>query len=165
MSETDPVAMVAAAVMDIRPAAFGTMLHAGGRYEQFSADLVTRTVHLTLAGWVAAVNGDDATLAAIAQPDAARWLRQLARRPPLIAPGPRVTAIEVWALDADADPATLQVKFDFAGRLLSADPGRDEGETMFAGILDLTLAGTGPWQPSSCRIQTTSRELHSLVLV
>jgi len=116
MSEIDPVTMVAAASLDIRLAAAETMRHAGARYERFSADLVTRTACLAVAGWAAAVNGDDATLAAIAQPDAARWLRHLVRQPVLIAPGPRVTTIEIWALDADTEPALLRVKFEFTGR-------------------------------------------------
>jgi len=156
MSEIDPVTMVAAASLDIRLAAAETMSHAGARYEQFSADLVTRTACLAVAGWAAAVNGDDATLAAIAQPDTARWLRHLVRRPVLIAPGPRVTTIEIWALDADTEPALLRVKFEFTGRQRTADPGRDEGEgeTLFAGMLDLTLTGSGPWQLSSGYIRT-----------
>jgi hypothetical protein len=70
-----------------------------------------------------------------------------------------VIAIDIWRLDAAADPPRLRVKFEFAGRRLvegqgqAADAGQD---TDFVGLVDLTLDGTGQhqWRLSSGHVDT-----------
>jgi hypothetical protein len=94
---------------------------------------------------VLAVDGDDTALMAMAQPDASYGLMHPVRKPWQVAKGPRVTRIEIWDLEANAEPARLRVMFSFAGRRRFTDPGQADaaadGETMSAGMLDLELAG------------------------
>ena len=71
-----------------------------------------------------------------------------------------MTQIELGALDVGAEPPRLRLRFEFTGRRRFADPAQVDstayGETAFIGLLDLTLAASGPspWHLSSGQVQT-----------
>lgn len=160
MSESESVTLIQATSVDVRASVTETMRHAGVRDGRLGSDLVSRTARLAVAAWARAADGDDTTLAAMGQPDAAYWLMHPAGKPWQVAPGPRVTRIEITDLDADTEPARLRVMFHFAGRRRFADPGQADstadGEMLFAGLLNLTLSAGGrwPWQLSSGHVAT-----------
>ena len=75
-----------------------------------------------------AVGGDDTALAAMAARETAHWLLHPVHEDWQVAPGPMVTAIEIWGFDATgagAEAARLRVRFEFGGRRLLrvAKPG------------------------------------------
>ena len=76
-----------------------------------------------------------------------------------------MTRIEISGLDADAEPPRLRVMFQFAGHRLFADPSladtAADGETLFVGLLDLTLSADGswPWQLASGHVETLDQFL------
>jgi len=157
--------MVAAARLEVTPWAAETMRLAGERDNRLGASAVARATRLAVAAWAMAVEGDDTTLTAMAQSDAAHWLLHPAMEHWQVAPGPRVTRIKISRLDAgtgaeaDVDQPKLQVDVEFTGRRRFDDPSRidaADGDTLFIARLDLTLAGTGPepWQLSSGRVWT-----------
>jgi hypothetical protein len=112
-----------------------------------------------VAAWAAAVDGDDAALAAMAAPDAdaVHWLLHPVYKTWQIAPGPVVTSIEAHV---GSDPGLLWVYFEFSGRRRFADPlRRDDDETLFAGLLQLRLAGDGSWRLASGQVKTLDEYL------
>jgi len=153
------VASARAASLTVGSPVAETMRQAGARDHRLGADIVSMTARLAVEAWAMAVNGDDTALTAIATPDAAHWLMHPVRKPWRVAPGPIVTGIEIWDLEASADPPRLRVRFEFAGRRDFEEPGKAEGaddETLFVGLLDLTLqdAGRRSWQLSSGHVRT-----------
>lgn len=159
MSESELVALVQAASLEIPASVTETMRHAGARDNRFGRDLVGRTARLAVAAWAKAVGGDDTALAEIGQPEAVHRLMYPVGKPWQVAPGPRVTKIEIEALEADAEPPRLRLMFHFVGRKRLDDPGQADGaadsEMPFVGLLDLTLS-TGrpwPWQLSSGHVE------------
>jgi hypothetical protein len=112
---------------------------------------------------VLAVAGDHAALGAMASPDVAQWLLHPVKKNWQVAAGPTVTEIDVWRLDADADPPRLRVSVRFTGRQAFDDLTAGEGdvraspgasETEFAGLFQLALAHTAGWRLVSGRVQT-----------
>ncbi len=164
----ESVASARAASLAVGPSVAETMEQAGGRDHRLGADLVSMTARLAVEAWAMAVNGDDTALAAIARPDAAHWLMHPVRERWRVAPGPIVTGIEIWDLEASAAPPRLRVRFEFAGRRHFEEPGQAEAadggaahggaadETLFVGMLDLTLqdAGRRSWKLSSGHVRT-----------
>ena len=144
MTDSEAVRLAWALSLDIHPAVTETMRQAGARDTRLGADQAGWAARLAVAAWVVAVDGDPGTLAAMAQPEAAGEVLRLAGvgGSPVVA-GPYVTKIEVWDLTADMVPPRLRVMFQFVA-----------GGTEFAGLLDLTLPDTGPWQLSSGSIKT-----------
>jgi hypothetical protein len=128
---------IQAASLDAPATVTETMRHAGARDARLGGEFIATTARLTVAAWATAVDGDDTTLAAIGPPEAVRLLMHPVGKPWRVAPGPRVTKIEIWGLDADADPQRLRVMFHFAGRRLFADPSQadiaTDGEMLFVG--------------------------------
>ncbi len=160
MSESESVAAMRAARLEVRAPVAETMRHAAAVDGRLSAGPVGQAVRLGLAAWVMAVDGDDTALMAMAQPDAVYGLMHPFGKPWQVADDPRVTRIEIWDLLANAEPPRLRVIFRFAGRRRFTDPGQADaaagGEIMFAGMLDLELAGSGsqPWRVSSGSVRT-----------
>ncbi len=112
---------------------------------------------LAVAAWESAVNGDEAALAAMADPDVSHWLLHPVYKPWQIAPGLVVTSID--ARDG-ADPGLLWVYFEFSGRRRFTDPpGPDDAETHFAGLLQLKPAGDGSWRLASGQVKTLDEYL------
>jgi hypothetical protein len=116
MGESESARMVRAASLEILAPAAETMRHAGASNDWLSADRVSQAARQAVAAWAMAADGDDTALTAIAEPDAAHWLMHPVRKPWQVAPDPRVTRIEIRALEADAEPARLRITFQFAGR-------------------------------------------------
>ena len=159
MSEAESVRSVHTAALDVRSSVTETMRRAGAREGRFAADLVVDAARLAVAAWAMAVDGDTTTLAALADPDVVHWLLHPVRKHWRVAPGPIVTQIEIWDLEDSADPPRLRISFRFAGRRLldNPDPAEDAGgETVFVGLLDLTLddAGQQTWRLASGHVRT-----------
>jgi hypothetical protein len=163
MTAAESIAMAEAACLEVYPSVTDTMQLAGARDSRLGTDVVTRTARLAVAAWAMAVDGDDAMLAAIAQPDAAYFLMHPPRESWRVAKGPKVTRINITGLDADAVPAQLRVGFEFAGRSPSEDLGRAgaDRDTQFVGLLTFTLrdAGRWPWQLTSGHAETLDQYL------
>jgi hypothetical protein len=167
MGEGEKATLVDAASLKVYPVVAETIRSAGSRDDRLDAGHVTRAARLAVDAWVRAVDGDDTALTAMAEPDAAHWLMHPVRKNWQVAPGPSVTQIQIWGLEAGADPPRLSLSFQFTGHRQLADPsladpsladpsladpspaGRTAAaaaeETVFAGLLSLVLQGTGPW--------------------
>ncbi len=159
MSEGEKATLVDGASLEVYPVVAETMRSAGSRDDRLDAGHVTRAARLAVDAWVRAVDGDDAALTAMAEPDAAHWLMHPVRKNWQVAPGPSVTQIRIWGLEASADPPQLSLSFQFTGHRQLADPSLADPsladpssadrtaaeETVFAGLLSLVLQGTGPW--------------------
>jgi len=161
MSERENPTLVDGASLEVYPVVAETMRSAGSRDDRLDVGHVTRAARLAVDAWVRAVDGDDAALTAMAEPDAAHWLMHPVRKNWQVAPGPSVTQIQIWGLEAGADPPRLNLSFQFTGHRQLTDPsladpsladpspaGRTAAaaeETVFAGLLSLVLQGTGPW--------------------
>jgi hypothetical protein len=158
MGESESARSVQAASLYFFAPVAETIRHAGAGNDWLSADRVSQAARQAVAAWAMAADGDDTALAAIAEPDAAHWLMHPVRKPWQVAPGPRVTRIEIRGLEADVEHARLRVAFQFAGRRHYEDPAQARGDadsvTVFVGMLDLELAGSGACRISSGRVQT-----------
>ena len=159
MNDADSVRSAHTAALSVLASVAETMRQVGARDGRLDAELIASTARLAVAAWVMAVNGDVATLAGHSGPDAVHWLLHPVRKPWRVAPGPVVTQIDIWGLDASAEPPRLKVSFRFSGRQLADDPDQGEktgGETLFAGLLVLTLGDGGqqPWQLASGHVMT-----------
>jgi predicted lipid-binding transport protein (Tim44 family) len=111
-----------------------------------------------VAAWAEAVDGDDARLRALAGDDAVRALLyggDAEARTRLVVRGPRLQALRIAALDAQADPATLTIEATLSGRRYVEDrdtlelvSGSRDDETTFTERWTLRLDGTGgnPWR-------------------
>jgi hypothetical protein len=155
MSEREKATLVDGASLEVYPVVAETIRSAGSRDDRLDAGHVTRAARLAVDAWVRAVDGDDAALAAMAEPDAAHWLMHPVRKNWQVAPGPAVTQIRIWELEAGTDPPQLSLTFQFTGHRQFA--GRAAGEeTVFAGLLSLALQGTGPspWRLVSGHVRT-----------
>jgi hypothetical protein len=158
MTAAESIAMAEAARLEIYPSVTEIMRLAGTRDSRLGSDVVTRTARLAVAAWAAAVDGDDAMITAIAQPDAAYFVLHPAKESWRVAKGPKVTRIKITGLDADAEPPELRVGFEFAGRLPVEDSCRADADrdTQFVGFLTFALrdAGRWPWQLTSGHAST-----------
>jgi hypothetical protein len=122
-----------------------------------SASASAAAARRAVDAWELAVNGDDAALAAMAEPDVIHWLMHPVYKPWQIAPRPSVTSVRDTP---GAEPALLWVRFEFSGRRRFTDPpGQDDSETPFAGLLELRQAGDGAWRLTSGQVQTLDEYL------
>lgn len=164
MSEPESVRLVQAASLEIRASVAETMRQAEAIDHRYSADSVGRTVRQILVAWAKAVDGDGSALAAIAQADTVYDLLHPSRGTLWqVAPGPAVTRIEVWGLEADREPPELRAQFRFTGHRRFDDPRQSEEvgtDPSFVGSLGLKLPDSGPWQLSSGRIETLDEYEH-----
>jgi predicted lipid-binding transport protein (Tim44 family) len=123
---------------------------------RFSPDVIEVAVRRAASGWATAVDGDDARLEAVARPEAVRsLLRPQGEGTRLVVRGPRVTRMTVAGLDAGAQPPTVTVELQLAGRRyvenrdtlerLSGDPARERtwAETW---VLALDGDAANPWR-------------------
>lgn len=160
MSEPEHARSVSAASVVIRPAVTEAIGQAGDA--RLSADAVTAAARQAVAAWAAAVAGDGAALAAMASTDAAHWLLHPVRKNWQVAPGPVVTEIDVWGLNAGTQPPVLKVSFRFTGTQVFGAPDGDAGASAegacgdadFVGMVNLRLAGTAGWQVASGHVRT-----------
>ncbi|MFL5824516.1 MAG: TIM44-like domain-containing protein [Solirubrobacteraceae bacterium] len=86
---------------------------------RFAPDVLEVAARRTVGAWAQAVDGDDAPLAALADPDAVLDLLHPGDptgQTRLVVRGPRVKRIKVVGLDAAAAPPTMTVEVDVEGR-------------------------------------------------
>lgn len=143
VSEPEAAAMVQAASLDLYPSVTETSRRAADR--GLGLDRISSAARQAVTAWVMAVNGDDARLAASGEPHIVSFLLRDPWKRWHVVRGPRVTGIEIWRLEADREPPSLDLKFQFSGRRIFPDPSRalaselSEGETQFVGTLALAL--------------------------
>ena len=173
MGERETAGLVERAKLEVSPAVSETMRNAGSHDDRLDAAHVTHAARLAVASWLRAVDGDGTALTALAEPEAVHWLLHPVRKNWQVAPGPSVTRIRIWGLEADTDPPKLNLSFQFTGHRQFADPdpaapdladpsladrttaaAAASAETVFAGLLSLVLQGTGPWRLASGHVQT-----------
>jgi hypothetical protein len=158
MGGAESEGLVEAASLEVYAAVSEAMRQAGARDSRLGADAVIGAVRRAIAAWVLAADGDETALAAVAGPQAAHLLLHPSGGRWQVAPGPAVTLIQVWGFEPDAEPPRVRASWRFTGRRGFTDPGpnatAEEGQTTFAGLLDLTLAGSGQWQLSSGHVDT-----------
>jgi predicted lipid-binding transport protein (Tim44 family) len=122
---------------------------------RFDPDLIEASVRRVVEAWAQAVDGDDDALDAAARPAAVAELLHPgdpSRQTRLVVHGPRVGALQIVALDASAEPATIAVELRVAGRRYVED--RDTAAVV-SGSRDradewtehwtLALDGDGAW--------------------
>jgi predicted lipid-binding transport protein (Tim44 family) len=113
---------------------------------RFAPDVLEAAARRALAGWAEAVDGDDAALDAIAEPEAAHELLHPgdpAGTTRLVVRGPQLRALRIVALDAEADPPAMIVEADVAGRRYVED--RDT-TTVLSGSKDRQVLFTERWR-------------------
>jgi hypothetical protein len=164
VSESEPSRPVR---VEIMPSAAEQARLAATRDRRLGADAIAEAARLAVAAWAMAVDGDGAALAAMAEPAIRDTLIQLPWNTWRVAPGPRVTSISIWALEADNEPVRMRLGFRCTGRRrydagsAGASTSQEAAETEFAGLIDLTLTGTGPspWRISSGQVKTLDEYL------
>jgi len=146
MAVLEPDPLIEAVPVDIRPWLAAVLAEGGDGW--LGSARVTEAARLTVAAWGRAVNGDEAGLTAIAEPEAARdliWLLSLYEPKQRIAPGPAVTRIEVRYLDPSAEVPELQLVWQFTGRLQPESEGWAGRDWELIGRADLSFTGSGAW--------------------
>ncbi len=138
---------------DVRTAALDLSL-ADAR---FAPDILETAARRAVAAWADAVDGDDASLEAVASPDAVRELLypgDPSLKSRLVVRGPRVRRITIEALDASHQPPAMTIAVELGGRRYIEDrdtaavlSGSRESATTFTEHWTLALAGpdTAPW--------------------
>src|SRR5207302_1380937 len=123
-----------------------------------SSDVLEVAVRKAVAGWAEAVDGADDPLLAVATPEAVRELlypgdpRKQTR---VVVRGPRVMAVRLSALDANAEPPTISVEVDVSGtryvenrNTAAVVSGSTSRSAKFTEHWTLALAGddANPWR-------------------
>jgi predicted lipid-binding transport protein (Tim44 family) len=128
---------------------------------RFAPDVLEVAARRAVAAWAGAVDGDDAQLRKIATPNAIQHLLHPgdpAQQTRLVVRGPRVIQIRINALDAGAEPPTMTVDVDLAGRRYIEDrattavvAGNPAKETTFTERWTFALNGDTeqPWRIQS----------------
>jgi len=139
---------------DARAAALDLSL-ADGR---FAPDVLEVAAREAVQAWAEAVDGDDSALRAVATSQAARGLLHPgdpSGQTRLVVRGPKVKRIAISALDAAAEPPTMTIEVQVAGRRYIEDrnttailAGSQTRETTFTEQWSLALSGddTVPWR-------------------
>jgi predicted lipid-binding transport protein (Tim44 family) len=125
---------------------------------RFAPDVLEAAARQAVAAWAEAVDGDDAALARAATPAAVRELLyggDASERTRLVVRGPRLTALRITALHADATPPAMLVEADVTGRRYREDrdtagvlQGSKDREASFTERWTMTLDGDEqtPWR-------------------
>jgi predicted lipid-binding transport protein (Tim44 family) len=125
---------------------------------RFGPDLLEAAARRAVEGWAEAVDGEDAPLERVASREAIDQLLYAgdsSRRTRLVVRGPGVRQIRIAAVDVQAEPATMTVAVELAGRRYVEDrdtaavlSGSKDRATTFTERWTLALAGPdeAPWQ-------------------
>ena len=125
---------------------------------RFAPDVLEAAARRALAGWAEAVDGDDAALVAIATPEAVQALLYPGdggHRTRLVVRGPKLRALRIVSLDSAADPPTMMVEAEVAGRRYIEDrdtttiiEGSNDREVVFTERWTMALSGHDdtPWR-------------------
>jgi hypothetical protein len=163
MSESESVRLARAASVEISPLVAEQVERARAHDDRLGAEQLSAAARDAIAAWVMAVDGDDTTLNAMAEPLVVEVLLRAPWRRYQVSPGPRITSIGIWGLETADEPVRLRLKFRFDGRRwFPAEGDQPGGETTFAGLMDLTLTGPpgqpgqpgAPWRVSAGQTQT-----------
>ena len=126
--------------------------------ERFAPHVLEAAARTAMAAWAEAVDGDDARLRSLAGDEAVHALLHggdASARSRLVVRGPRLLALRIAALDAEAEPPALTVEAEVSGRRYAEDrdtldllSGSRDRETTFTERWTLRLDGTGdvPWR-------------------
>jgi predicted lipid-binding transport protein (Tim44 family) len=126
--------------------------------ERFAPHVLEAAARTAMSAWAEAVDGDDARLRAIAGDEAVHALLyggDAEARTRLVVRGPRLQALRIAKLDADAQPPELSVEAEVTGRRYTEDrdtlellSGSRDHETTFTERWTLRLEGEGdsPWR-------------------
>jgi predicted lipid-binding transport protein (Tim44 family) len=125
---------------------------------RFAPDVLEAAARRAVAAWADAVDGGDAALERAATPGAVRELLyagDASERTRLVVRGPKLRALRITALHADAVPPAMTVEADVSGRRYREDrdtvalvEGSKEREVTFTERWTMTLDGdeTTPWR-------------------
>jgi predicted lipid-binding transport protein (Tim44 family) len=125
---------------------------------RFAPDVLEAAVRRAVEAWAEAVDGEDAPLERIATPHAVEALLypgDPSKRTRVVVRGPRLKALRITALHAEATPPAMQVEADVVGRRYREDrdtaariEGSAERETTFTERWTMTLDGdeATPWR-------------------
>ena len=125
---------------------------------RFAPDVLEAAARQAVAAWAEAVDGDDAALERAATPGAVRELLyggDASERTRLVVRGPKLRALRITALHADAAPPAMSVEADLSGRRYREDrdtvalvEGSKEREVTFTERWTMTLDGDSatPWR-------------------
>jgi predicted lipid-binding transport protein (Tim44 family) len=123
---------------------------------RFAPDILDVAVRRAVQAWAQAIDGDDAPLAALAEPEALReMLHPEGGQTRLVVRGPKVSEIRIVGLDAAASPPTMAVEVDVQGRRYLEDrntaavvAGSRSRPTSFTEHWTLTLTDDAaqPWR-------------------
>ncbi len=141
-------AAVGEVVVRVAPGPAAAMTEAGDGW--LGRERAVQAARLLVAAWMVAVDGDGSALTAISDDDAARSLIRPVRQNWVIAPGPRVTDIDVWQLDRDGHEPELGVRWRFTADQRYAGPAippgwLPPGDREYVGSAHLTLDESQPW--------------------
>ena len=162
MNESESLRLVPGVGLDISLSVAETMRQAGALDGRLGADCVSSAARQAVAAWAMAVDGDDRALAAIAGQDAVHGLMHPDQGRWEVARGPRVTQIQVSAVEPDREPPEFRIYFEFVGRRQFADLAQvdnPDGDPTFVGLLSLTLTDSGPWHLESGHVGTLEHYL------
>jgi len=125
---------------------------------RFAPDVLEAAARRAVAAWADAVDGDDAALERAATPEAVRELLyagDASERTRLVVRGPRLRALRITALHADATPPAMTVEADVSGRryrenrdTVAVVEGSKDREVTFTERWTMTLDGDSevPWR-------------------
>ena len=123
---------------------------------RFAPDVLEAAARRAVAGWVEAIDGEDAALEAVATPAAVQeLLRPEGERTRVVVRGGRVEAVRITGLDAGSDPARMTVEVGVRGRryvenrdTVAVLSGSKDDEVEFTERWTLALSGPddAPWQ-------------------
>jgi len=125
---------------------------------RFAPDVLEAAARRAVEAWAEAVDGDDAALERAATPAAVRELLyggDHSARTRLVVRGPRLSALRITALHADATPPAMSVEADVSGRRYREDrdtaavvEGSKEREVAFTERWTMALDGNAqnPWR-------------------
>ena len=128
---------------------------------RFAPDVLEAAARQAVAAWAEAVDGDDAALERSAAPGAVRELLyagDASERTRLVVRGPRLKALRITALHADATPPAMSVEAEVSGRRYREDrdtvavvEGSKDREVTFTERWTMTLDGDerSPWRIAS----------------
>jgi predicted lipid-binding transport protein (Tim44 family) len=127
---------------------------------RFAPDVLEAAARRAVAAWADAVDGDDAALERAATPEAVRELLyagDASERTRLVVRGPRLRALRITALHADATPPAMTIEADVSGRryrenrdTVAVVEGSKDREVTFTERWTMTLDGDSeaPWRIS-----------------
>jgi predicted lipid-binding transport protein (Tim44 family) len=128
---------------------------------RFAPDVLEAAARRAVAAWADAVDGDDAALERAATPEAVRdllYAGDASERTRLVVRGPRLKALRITALHADATPPAMSVEADLSGRryrenrdTVAVVEGSKDREVAFTERWTMVLDGDAevPWRIGS----------------